>query len=97
MILSVQEIKNIAELSKIGITEEEAEKFREELEKKIDFVQVLKEVDVEHVDPTFQVTGLLNVTEEDVVRSDEQAASKELLDCTPLKVEARQILVKKVL
>lgn len=95
MALTREEVQKIADLSKLGLTTEELDKFALQLTNILDYVDILSEVDTENVEPTYQSTGLENVVEEDVVRQD-QCTPEELLDCSPLSVEARQIVVKNV-
>ncbi|MEK7161032.1 MAG: Asp-tRNA(Asn)/Glu-tRNA(Gln) amidotransferase subunit GatC [Patescibacteria group bacterium] len=54
-------VKKIAKLARLGLTEEEEAKFQKELSAILGFVDKLKEVDVEGVEPTAQVTGLNNL------------------------------------
>lgn len=44
--LSKQEVKHIAKLARLGLTEKEAEKYRQELSKILDYIEKLKEADV---------------------------------------------------
>ena len=59
--LSSEDVKHIAELAKFTLTEEEVKKFGEELDKTLDYIRVLDELPTEGVEPTSQVTGLLDV------------------------------------
>ncbi len=63
--LTVEDVFKIAELAKIEINREEAEKFRKEFESIIDYFNVLDEVG-EDVEPTFHVLPLKNIFREDV-------------------------------
>lgn len=82
MELSKQEIEHIALLARLGLTEEEKEKFAKQLSSILDYVEQLKEIDTDGVEPTAQVTGLENVMREDV-----------MADCTK---EVRDKLIKLV-
>lgn len=62
--VSVEEVYHTAELAKIEISEEEAEKFRKEFKSILDYFNILDEVE-EDVEPTFQVLPLRNVFRED--------------------------------
>lgn len=96
MALSKEEVQKIADLAKLGLSDEELERFALQLTDILQYVDVLGEVNTDGVEPTYQSTGLTDVMQEDVVDAT-QCTPEELLACTPLKVEARQILVKKVL
>jgi aspartyl-tRNA(Asn)/glutamyl-tRNA(Gln) amidotransferase subunit C len=95
MSLTREEVQKIADLARLGLTEAELDKFAGQLTNILEYVDILSEVDTEGVAPTNQVTGLVNVTEPDVVDMT-QAKTEDLINCTPLQVEARQILVKSV-
>lgn len=64
--LTKDEVKHIASLARIGLSEKEIEKFSVDLSSILDFVEQLKEVDISGVEPMSHVTGLLNQTREDV-------------------------------
>ncbi|WP_456329028.1 Asp-tRNA(Asn)/Glu-tRNA(Gln) amidotransferase subunit GatC [Archaeoglobus sp.] len=63
--VSIEDVYHTAELAKIEITEEQAEKFRKEFEKIMDYFNILDEVE-EDVEPTFHVLPITNVFREDV-------------------------------
>jgi len=58
--ISKEEVKHIAGLARIGMNEKEIEKFSKDLSSILDFVEQLKEVDVNGVEPTAHITGLEN-------------------------------------
>lgn len=64
--LTTEEVKKIAVLARIELTEQQVEKFRKDLSTVLDYVAELNEVDVEGVEEVSQVTGLVNVQREDV-------------------------------
>lgn len=64
--LTKEEVKHVANLARLAITEEEAEKFAEQLGKITDFAEQLNELDTTHVEPTTHVLPLVNVMREDV-------------------------------
>ncbi len=66
--LSREEVLHIAKLANLILTEEEVEIFSCQLSETLDFVERLKELKTEKVKPTFQTTGLKNITREDKVR-----------------------------
>jgi len=65
--LSIEEVNHIAKLSKIELTEEEKEKYSEQLSSVLEYVDQLAEVDTEGVEPTSNITGLSNVMREDKI------------------------------
>lgn len=64
--LTKEEVKHVANLARLAITEEEAEKFAEQLGKITDFAEQLNELDTTKVEPTTHVLPLVNVMREDV-------------------------------
>ena len=66
--INLKEIKNIAELSYLNISEEEVQKYTQELSKIIDFFAVLKKIDTKEVKPLLGSSDL-----EDVIFRDNPA------------------------
>lgn len=94
MKLTKDQVKHVAALARLGLSDVETEKFQSQLSGILDYVEQLGKVDTEGVLPTAQVTGLLNVTREDV--PDALADPRELLGCSQLPIEKGQIKVKNV-
>lgn len=69
MVLTVEEVKKIAALCRIALTEAEVEKLRKELTVVLEYVSELNEVDTTGVEEISQVTGLENVFREDKAES----------------------------
>jgi len=63
--INVDEVRRIAALAKIAITDEEAQKLAKELDSILDYVRQLDAVDTTGLEPTYQVTGLTNITRKD--------------------------------
>ena len=66
MKLSKEEVKHIAMLSRLTLSEKEVEKFQGQLSRILDFVEKLNELDTEGIDPKFQIIPPQNVLREDV-------------------------------
>jgi aspartyl-tRNA(Asn)/glutamyl-tRNA(Gln) amidotransferase subunit C len=66
--LSREEVLHIAELAKLGITEEETERFAGQLSQILDYAQILNRLDTSAIPPTAQAIPLRNVTRPDEVR-----------------------------
>lgn len=60
-------IKNIAKLANLELTEKETVKFQEQIAKIIDYVDELQKIDTKKIKPTSQVTGKTNQFRDDVV------------------------------
>lgn len=88
-------VSHIAKLARLGLSEEEQEKFTRELAAILAFVEKLKEVDIEGVDPTAQVTGLQNVSRPDEPIRPDENTRKIILANAPQK-EGNCIKVKAV-
>ncbi len=67
MKLSREEVLHIARLARLGLTEEDVERFREQLSNILENFEVLKEVESEGVTPTTHAVHLQNVLREDEV------------------------------
>lgn len=59
------DVSHVAKLAELELKPEEIKKFETQLSKVLDYVDQLKKVDTDKVEPTSQVTGLENVTRED--------------------------------
>jgi aspartyl-tRNA(Asn)/glutamyl-tRNA(Gln) amidotransferase subunit C len=69
-------VQRVAKLANLKITPDEETKLEKQLSDALEYIAILDEVDTKDVKPTSQVTGLENVTQEDVAReslSQEQA------------------------
>jgi len=67
MKLSREEVLHIARLARLGLTEAELEKFREQLSNILENFEILRQVDTTDVPPTAQSIALHNVMREDEV------------------------------
>lgn len=68
MKLTNDQVKKVAKLANLPIQEEELEKYSDQLSKILDYIDQLKTVDTESVEPTFNVTGNKTVTRPDEVK-----------------------------
>ncbi|MFA6005109.1 MAG: Asp-tRNA(Asn)/Glu-tRNA(Gln) amidotransferase subunit GatC [Patescibacteria group bacterium] len=58
--LSISDVSHIADLVKLQLTEEEKQKFAQELTDTLKHIENLNELDTSKIDPTYQTTGLVN-------------------------------------
>lgn len=65
--LDIKEIEHIAALSRLKLTEEEKTLYSEQLSSVLEYVDQLREIDTEDVEPMSNITGLSNVLREDLV------------------------------
>jgi len=68
MKISREEVLHIARLARVALTEEEIDRFSEQLSKLLDHFEVLQQVDTADVPPTAQSIDLQSVMREDAVR-----------------------------
>lgn len=95
MAISNEEIKHIAELSRLKLTAEEEESLGEQLGSILEYIAKLNKVDTKKIEATAQVSGLL-----DVLRSDEVAdwdKAEVLSALNQGELENGQVKVKRVL
>lgn len=77
--LTREQVLKIAKLARLGITEAEVEKYQVQLSGIISYIDKLNEVNTDGVEPTSQVTGLLNCFRKDEVLSEPLANPDDLL------------------
>ncbi len=96
MALSKEQIRHIAKLARLELSEAELKKYGGQLSDVLSYADQLQEADVEGVEPTAQVTGLENVFREDIVEEWDDAEVKAALSRAP-ELEDGQIKIKRVL
>lgn len=67
--LTDKEVKHIATLARIKLTEREEEHFKKDLSSILGYVETLNKVPTDNVEPLYQVTGIANATRVDQDRS----------------------------
>lgn len=60
------DVKKIAKLANLPLKEDEIEPLERALEETLTYINILEEVDTKNIQPTSQVTGLENITREDI-------------------------------
>ncbi len=95
MPITREEINHIAELSRLELTDEEKTRYGLQLDAILKYVSQLDEVDTSKIEPTAQVSGLVDVWREDKVNDWSPNEVAEALHQGEL--EDRQIKVKRVL
>ncbi len=93
--LTRDDVLKLASLSRLKLSDDEVSKFQGELSEILNYVEMLDNVDTSGLEPTYQVTGLSNVTRLDVVKQ-YQATREDLLKNAPATQDS-QFKVKKVL
>jgi aspartyl-tRNA(Asn)/glutamyl-tRNA(Gln) amidotransferase subunit C len=85
MKLSREEVLHIAQLARVGVTEEEVDRMRAQLSNILENFTVLQQVDTEGVPPTAQSIPLENVFQEDCVQP--SLAPEQVLANAPRREE----------
>ncbi len=80
--ITKEDVLKLARLAKLQLTDEEIEQFSKEFTEILNYVQQLQSVKTDDLEPTYQVTGLKNVTRKDVVK-DYGVSRAELLKNVP--------------
>lgn len=92
--LTKEEVKHVAHLARLAITEEEAEKFALQLGAITEFAEQLKELDTSNVEPTTHVLPLVNVLREDVAT---KGLDREKMMLNVKEQEAGQVKVPSIM
>lgn len=93
--LSKDDLKKLARLARLELTDDELDEYVIELSEILNYVEMLSDIDTNGLKPTNQVTGLTNVTREDQ-EYDYGYKAADLLKNVPL-VKDDQIQVKRML
>ena len=67
--ISEEEVKHIAKLANLSLEEKEIGKLQKQLSETIGYIKVLDELDTENVEPTNQVSQLINISRQDEIKS----------------------------
>jgi len=94
MKITKKDVEYVAKLARLALTEEEKEKFCNQLNQILVYMEKLNELDTKDVPPTSHVLPLKNIWREDEVKP--FPAFKEILKNAPEK-EGNYFKVKKVI
>ncbi len=72
------DVRHLAQLSSLQMSDAEVESLRADIEKIINYINQLDELDTDDVEPTYQVTGLQNVWRDDEI-IDSSVSRQQLL------------------
>lgn len=79
--ITKEQVKHVAKLARLSLTEEEVELYTKQLSKILDYIDQLSEVNTNGVEPMTQPIPMVNVMREDVVKK--QFERNELLKNAP--------------
>ena len=94
--MTKNQIKHIADLARLELSDEETELYGGQLSDILNYVDQLKEVDTMDVEPTAQVTGMVNVLREDRAEEWDKRETDDALK-QAAEMEDNQVKVKKIL
>lgn len=94
--LTQKEVQHIAQLARLGLSNEELKKYRKDLSAILDYVAKLQEVSVDGVEPTSHSVALQNIFREDRVRSESSERVSKIMEQAPER-EGGHIRTKAVL
>ncbi len=81
MNIGIEQIEQVASLSRISLTDEEKDIFREQLTDILSYIEKLNELDTDDVQPMAYATSLKNVFRED--KQESSFARQEILELSP--------------
>jgi aspartyl-tRNA(Asn)/glutamyl-tRNA(Gln) amidotransferase subunit C len=99
--LSEEEVRYIAKLARLGISQEESKKFQKELSAILDYFNLLEEIDVSKTEPTFHpaenlLDRKISASRKDIVEVKDDDLANKLVEAIPEK-ENRYVQVKNIL
>jgi aspartyl-tRNA(Asn)/glutamyl-tRNA(Gln) amidotransferase subunit C len=68
MRLTIADVEHVAALARLGLTDEEKERLRDQLSTILGHIEALQEIDTAAIPPTAHIVALSNVMRDDVVR-----------------------------
>lgn len=93
--ITIDDVKKVASLSGLLLSDDDLELYRGQFEEILAYVEQLNSVDLSGLEPTYQVTGLTNVTRTDEI-IDYKVSTEKLLENAPAQQD-NQIKVRRVL
>lgn len=73
--ISKEKVEHVARLAKLRLTDEEIDRFSKELSRVIDYIGELDKINTDKIEPTAQVSGLVNQSRPDQVISSDNRQS----------------------
>jgi aspartyl-tRNA(Asn)/glutamyl-tRNA(Gln) amidotransferase subunit C len=94
--ISKQEVQHIANLARLGLSQEEIGEIQQDLVSILGYVEKLKTADVSKVDISFTSGNLKNITREDISKKEIESRREKLLKLTPEEKEG-YLKVKRII
>ena len=92
--VSLEEVRIIAELAKLDLTDEEISRYAGQLSKLLDYFQLLQQVDTSHIETLDAQSAGVNILREDTAKP--ALSSEEVISNAP-EAQNNQFLVSPVL
>lgn len=94
--LSQEEVRNIAHLARIELSDQEVEQFGREMSSILEYIQKLNELETENVEPIGHITGMVNIVRNDRVSGKREKEYDLLMRNIPKKkkgcISVQQVL-----
>lgn len=96
--ISKKEVKHIAKLARLTLTEKEIVKYQKELSKILDYIEKLNEVNVSEIEPTSHPFFVENIMRKDIeeISDSKLQILKKLIELAP-ETEGKYLKVKKII
>lgn len=94
--ITKEEVKHIAKLARLGLTEKEMEKIQKDLSLILDYFKLLKEVNTENIKPTSHPISAKPYLRKDEVLRKPSKMNQKLIEMAPDK-EKEYLKVKSIL
>jgi aspartyl-tRNA(Asn)/glutamyl-tRNA(Gln) amidotransferase subunit C len=94
--LSKDEVKHIASLARIGLKENEIEKYQKDLSAVLNYFEKLKELDIKDIAPISHIAGMENKVRSDQMNDFGKLGKEAILENAP-EIKNGHIKVKSVL
>ena len=79
--ITVNEVKHIAKLSKLNISDDQLDYYADEMNKILEYFKIISKVDTSNIEPLTHITENENITREDV--TDKSIDNKEVIKNSP--------------
>jgi len=93
--ISKDDVRKLARLARITLTDDQLDHFVHEIQNILGYVERLNSLDLQGVEPTYQVTGLTNVMRDDVLvdyKTDQAALLKNVPQTEDGNVKVKRVL-----
>ena len=79
--ISSSDVRKVAKLARLELPEDQIEKYTEQLEEILSYVDQLQEIDTENIPPTTRAVEVINAMREDLVKVN--CSREDLLNQSP--------------